>query len=90
MQEHRYIRCGSVERSGIWVRFRLNQVDPSMIFLDDNDLLYLKLPQGLREEDILLLLGVYIAYVEDRIILRGIASSVDDFAGHIRYMTGRG
>ena len=33
-----------------------------------------------------MLLGAYLAYVEDRIILRGIASSVDDFVGHVRYM----
>ena len=29
---------------------------------------------------------MYLAYVEDRIIHRGMAPSVYDFAGHIRYM----
>ncbi len=27
-----------------------------------------------------------LSYVEDRIICRGMAASVDDFVGHIRYM----
>ena len=69
-----------------WVRFKLNQVDLALILLDNTDLLYLRFPRGLKEEDILWILGVYLAYVEDKIILRGMATSVDDFVGHARYM----
>ncbi len=72
-----------------WVRFRLNQVDSSLIFLDDTNLLYLKFPQDLREDDILWLLGVYLEYVEDRFILRGMAASVDDFDFNTRLYSHR-
>ncbi len=67
----------------VMTRDRLNQIDPSLIFLDNACLLYLKFPQGLQGEDILLLSG---ASVEVIIILRGSAVSVDDFVGHVRYM----
>ncbi|MCP3680891.1 MAG: hypothetical protein GY782_11815, partial [Gammaproteobacteria bacterium] len=69
-----------------WVRFKLNQIDPALILIDDTDLLYLRFPRGLKEEDTLWMLGVYLAYVEDKIILRGMAASVNDFVGHARYM----
>merc|ERR1712082_394074 len=63
-----------------------NQIDPALILIDDADLLYLRFPRGLKEEDTLWMLGVYLAYVEDKIILRGMAASVNDFVGHARYM----
>ena len=64
----------------------LGQMDSTTTFLRDADLLYLRFPRGLREEDILWLLGVYFEYVEDRVILRGAKASVEDFVGHVNYM----
>ena len=68
-----------------WVRFRLNQMESSHTFLQDSDFLYLRFFRGLRDEDILWLLGVYLEYVEDKVVLRGQAASVDDFLGHVKY-----
>ena len=45
----------------------------------------LRFSRGLRDEDILWLLGVYLVYMEDKVVLRGQAASVDDFVGHIKY-----
>ncbi len=63
----------------------IGQMDPITI-LRDEDLLYLRFDKGLKEEDILWFLGVYLEYVENRVILRGAKASVDDFVGHVRYM----
>ena len=29
--------------------------------------------------------GVYLEYVEDKVVIRGQAASVDDFVGHVKY-----
>ena len=60
-------------------------MDPSHASLQDSDFLYLRFSRGLRDEDILWLLGVYLDYVEDKVILRGQTASVDDFVGHVKY-----
>ncbi len=83
---HRYIGCESVSEVWGWVRMSIGQMDPITLLLQDEDLLYLRFVKGLREEDILWLLGVYLEYVENRVILRGAKASVDDFVGHVRYM----
>ena len=82
---HRYMRCSSL--SGVWdyVRARLVQIDESLTWLGDEHLLYLSFPSGLRDKDILWLLGVYLDYVEDKVVKRGQAISVDDFVGHAKY-----
>ena len=54
--------------------------------LIDLDFLYLRFSWGLRDEDILLLLGVYLEYVEDKVVLRGLAPSVNDFVELVKYM----
>ena len=79
------MRCSSL--SGVWdyVRARLVQIDESLTWLGDEHLLYLSFPSGLRDKDILWLLGVYLDYVEDRVVKRGQAISVDDFVGHAKY-----
>ena len=41
---------------------------------------------GLKKDDIIWLLGVFLAYVEDIITLRGMATSVNDFVGHVKYI----
>ena len=41
--------------------------------------------QGVRDKDILWLLGVYLESKEDKFVLRGPATSVDDLVGHVRY-----
>ncbi len=64
----------------------LRQMDPITLLLQDKDMLYLRFAKGLREEDILWLLGVYLEYVENRVILRGSRASTDDFVDHVRYM----
>ena len=51
----------------------------------DSDFLYLRFSQVLRDEDILWLLGMYLEYMEDKVVLRGQAASVDDFVGHVKY-----
>ena len=84
-QIHRYIGCEYVGEVWGWVRFRLNQMDSSHTFLQDSDFLYLRFSRGLRDEDILWLLGVFLKYVEDKVGLRGQAASVDDFVGHVKY-----
>ena len=67
------------------VYFRLNQMDSNHITLDDSDFFYLRFSQGIRDNDILWHLGVYLEYVEDKDVLRGGVASVDDFVGHVRY-----
>ena len=67
-----------------WVRLRLNQMDSNHTFLRDLDFLDLRFSWGLRDEDILLLLGVYQEHMEYKVVLRGGAASVGDFAGHVR------
>ena len=84
-QIHRYIGCESVGEVWGWVRFRLHQMDSSHASLQDSDFLYLRFSRGLRDEDILWLLEVYLEYVEDNVVLRGQAASVDDFVGHVKY-----
>ena len=84
-QDHRYVGCESVGEVWGWVRFRLNQMDSSHASLQDSDFLYLRFSWGLRDEDILWLLGVYWEYVEDKVVLRDQAASVDDFVGHVKH-----
>ena len=55
------------------------------ITLDNSDFLCLRFSQGLRDKDILWLLGVYFELVEDKGVLRGGAASVDEFVGHVKY-----
>ena len=81
-QDQRYFGCESLGEVCGWVQFRLNQMDPSHDFLQDSDYFYLRFSRGLRDEDILWLLGVYLDYVEDKVVLRCQATSVDDFVGH--------
>ena len=68
-----------------WVQFRLDQMDPSHASLRDSDFLYLRFYRGLQDKDILWLLGVYLEYVEEKVVLRGQAASLDDFVGHVKY-----
>ena len=77
-----YVSLGEV-----WdfVRARLIQIDESLSWVGDEHLLYLSFPSGLRDKDILWLFGVYLDYVEDKVINRGQAISVDDFVGHTKY-----
>ena len=79
------MRCSSL--GGVWdyVRARLIQIDESLTWVGDEHLLYLSFPSGLRDTDILWLFGVYLEYVEDKVIKRGQAISVDDFVGHTKY-----
>ena len=60
-------------------------MDSSHASLRDSDFPYLRFSWGLRDEDILWLLGVYLEYVEDKVVLRGQAASVDDFVGQVKY-----
>ena len=85
-QNHKYIECESVREVRGWVRFRLNLKNSSHITLDDADFLYLRFSGGLKVEDILWLLGVYLEYIEDKVVLRGGVASVDDFIGYVKYM----
>ena len=56
-----------------------------IIHRDDSDFFYLRFSQGIRDNDILWHLGVYLEYVEDKDVLKGGVASVDDFVGHVRY-----
>ncbi len=70
-KEYSYIESKSMRDVWTLVQMSLGQMDPTTTFLQDTDLLYLRFPRGLREEDILWLLGEYFEYVEDRVVLRG-------------------
>ena len=48
--------------------------------------MYLSFPSGYREQDILLIFGVYKDFIEDKVILRGLAIFVDNFIGRTKYM----
>ena len=61
-------------------------MDPNHAALQDLKFLYLRFSRGLRDEEILWLFGVYLEYVEDKVVLRGKVASVDDFVGQVKYM----
>ena len=61
-------------------------MDSNHAALQDSDFFYLGFSWGLRDEDILWLLGVYLEYMEDKVVLWGRAASVKNFVGHVKYM----
>ena len=68
--EHRYILCGHVSESWIWLRSRIDMLDPSTVSQNDMSMIRLDFVKGLRENAILWLIGSYVEIVESEVVIK--------------------
>ena len=69
-QTHKYVRCSWV--SGAWetVRDILEELDPDIEDRTNKDILHLNFRRTDRENDMMWLIGSYLEYVEDFVVVR--------------------
>ena len=83
-QIHRYATCSFVQEAWGTLRFFIDRLEPGLVTISDKSLLHLDYPGVVRGDTILWLLGSYLEYVEQEVVLQGRRVSSDGLLGFFK------
>ena len=71
IETHRYCLCERVIDAWLKVRDLIAQLDQEMIYESDYNLIHLNFPSLLRDNAIVWMIGHYVQFVEEEVVLKG-------------------
>ena len=82
--KHRYLECCYVSQAWAWRKYILCITDISLASVNDEDILKLDFPKGLRDNALIWLIGTYIDLIEKEVITKDVIVSENAAIGYFK------